>query len=120
MALRNGRRHDSARFGDHVTEFLNRLRFLAAPYKGRLTLGLLFGIVAGLLEPLMVGTIWLVFKIIFPTAQTPSAGNLAWIKHAPGWFQDWINQSLHASQVGAKYPMLLLLCIPVVFLLRGL
>jgi subfamily B ATP-binding cassette protein MsbA len=117
-------------FGSIVTEFLNKLRLLAAPYKGRLMLGLLFGVIAGLLEPLMVSTVWLVYRVIFPSAvatAAPQKSN-ALLRQLPSFAQDWIasmqdsfNHWLQSSHgVGAKYPIVFLAIIPTVFLLRGI
>jgi subfamily B ATP-binding cassette protein MsbA len=112
-----------------VTEFLNRLRLLAAPYKARLAGGVLFGIIAGLLEPLMVSTVWLVYRIIFPSAavaKSPEKTNTL-LKNLPASVHDWItsmqdsfNHWLQSSSnVGVNYPILFLAIIPTIFLLRG-
>jgi subfamily B ATP-binding cassette protein MsbA len=104
---------------------------LAAPYKGRLGLGLFFGIIAGFLEPLMVSTVWLVYRVIFPSATAATGAQQranAFLTHLPRAAQDWIAsmqdsfshwlQSSH--EAGARYPILFLAIIPTVFLLRGI
>ena len=59
--------------------FLLRVWGLAKPYRARLMLGVLTGIVAGLIEPLMIGTVTLVYSVIFPGTTAPDlGGRLQW------------------------------------------
>lgn len=52
--------------------FLLKVWGLAWPYRGRLLLGVLAGIAAGFMEPLMIGTVTLVYGLVFPSADTTS------------------------------------------------
>lgn len=45
---------------------------LAKPYRTRLALGILCGFVAGLTNPLLLGSIKLVFEVVFPQAGAPT------------------------------------------------
>lgn len=56
-----------------MIEFFRRLWGLARPYRGRLLLGVLAGIIAGLVEPLMIATVTFVYSLIFPSTQVGSA-----------------------------------------------
>lgn len=101
--------------------FLLKLWGLAQQYRVRLFSGVVTGIISGLMEPLMVGTIIFVFAVVFPQA---NANTLAKFSGAgPEWFQTWIHNAVeavsHASSAhqGAKYALVGL--IPVVIFLRG-
>ncbi|HWI57799.1 MAG TPA: hypothetical protein VNZ22_11275, partial [Bacillota bacterium] len=54
-------------------EFLLKVWGLARPYRGRLLLGALTGVIGGLLEPLLIVTVAFVYGVIFPSANTSSA-----------------------------------------------
>src|SRR5271165_4662989 len=54
-------------------EFLLKVWGLARPYRGRLLLGVLTGILAGFMEPLMIATITFVYGLIFPSGDGPVA-----------------------------------------------
>ena len=41
---------------------------LARPYRARLFLGVLTGVISGLIAPLMIGTVMFVYSAVFPTA----------------------------------------------------
>ena len=57
--------------------FLVKIWGLARPYRGRLLLGILTGIIAGLLEPLAIAVFTFVFQLIFtPDAATFSAADI--------------------------------------------
>src|SRR5208283_5000710 len=56
----------------------------ARPYRGRLLLGALTGVIGGLIEPVMVATIVLVYGLIFPSANsTPSLLSAKDVKDFP-------------------------------------
>ena len=54
-----------------MTDFLRKLWQFARPYRGRLFLGVFTGILAGLMAPLLIGTITLVSSIVFQSADAP-------------------------------------------------
>ncbi len=56
-----------------MTEFLRRLWDLTQPYRGRLMLAIVTGVIGGLLETMMVATIVFVYGLIFPSADAASA-----------------------------------------------
>jgi subfamily B ATP-binding cassette protein MsbA len=56
-----------------MIEFLRRLWDLTRPYRGRLLLAILTGVVSGLIEPLMIATIVFVYGLIFPAADSASS-----------------------------------------------
>ena len=65
-----GRRHTCR---DRMVDFLLKIWGLTRPYRGRLMLGVITGVVGGLIEPLMIVTIVFVFGLIFPDANTGSS-----------------------------------------------
>lgn len=102
--------------------FLLKVWGLARPYRGRLALGVLAGIVSGLIEPLMIATVTFVYALIFPAAHAPSlADQAAWL---PNGVREWLRsaqESLAAGvqgHRGAVFGVVALL--PAVILLRGL
>ena len=113
---------------------MNKVWELARPYRVRLFLGVAAGVLAGLIEPLMILTVAFVFGAIFPPAN--GSGIEAKLQKLPGWLpeglrhgvQDTIRDALarlHAAMAGgaqAHFTTVLLLVglIPAVFLLRGL
>src|SRR2546426_1020240 len=56
-----------------MISFLLKIWGLARPYRGRLLLGVLTGIIGGLLEPLVIATFTFVFQLIF------SPGNASFV-----------------------------------------
>jgi subfamily B ATP-binding cassette protein MsbA len=99
-----------------MTALLARVLRMAQPYRFRLSLGVLFGILAGLMEPVMVATIAIVYSIVFQDAALPASQ--VWWKQAPEWLQQWIIR-IAASERASGVSVLFLAAIPIVFLLRG-
>ncbi len=99
--------------------FLRKIWDLARPYRGRLMLGVLTGIIGGLIEPLMVATVVFVYGSIFPS----SASNPAQLKWAPEFVRQWavsLQQSFSTSVQSHPGAVLALVgLIPLVILLRG-
>ncbi|MSU59622.1 MAG: ATP-binding cassette domain-containing protein [Pedosphaera sp.] len=75
-----------------MLDFLRQLYVLARPYRGRLALGILTGIICGLIEPLTLLTVLFVFKTIFPWA------NQAGAKPLPSWVPDAVKDWLQSAQ----------------------
>src|SRR5881397_1452528 len=105
-----------------MIDFLLKIWGLARPYRGRLFLGVLTGIIGGFVEPLMIATIALVYNLIFPSAgSAPLAAKLAW---APALLKDWLLAAQEALTTGVSaHPAAvvgLVAMIPVVIFLRGL
>ena len=53
--------------------FLRQLWDMTRPYRGRLLLAVLTGVVGGLIEPLMIATIVFVYGLIFPSVDSASS-----------------------------------------------
>ncbi len=102
-----------------MIEFLCKLRCLAWPYKLRLGLGILFGILAGLTEPLMIVVVAFVYSVVFQQAHL--AGSEIWWKKLPLVAQQWLTDLVQSSSgAGVRYSILFLSLIPLVFIVRGL
>jgi hypothetical protein len=76
--------------------FLQKVWALARPYRFRLFLGVLTGILAGVTGPMLIATITLVSSIVFPAAngrpsissKCPLSFNRGWRARAPAWGRD--------------------------------
>jgi len=103
-------------------EFLLRIWGLARPYRGRLILGALAGVLGGLIEPLMIATITFVYSLIFPSADAPALATQ--FAKAPEFLRDWVLSAQQALSTGLQaHPWSvvgLVAAIPVVLMLRGL
>ena len=55
-----------------MLEFTRTVLKLTRPYRGRLILGILCGFMSGLSNPLLMGSIKLVFEVVFPQAGAPT------------------------------------------------
>ena len=53
-------------------DFLRKLVSLAAPYRARLGLGILCGVLSGVLEPALLLTVVFVWKVIFRQGAVPT------------------------------------------------
>ena len=103
--------------------FLRKVWSLAKPYRVRLFLGVLTGIISGLLAPLMIATVMFVYGAIFPQMDARGTVQLP-IRKLPAFAQQWffdvrgaLESSLHthpAAIVG------LITAIPLIVFLRGL
>ncbi len=116
-----------------MVSFLFKIWGLARPYRLRLFLGVLTGVVSGLIETLMIATVTLVYGLIFPSANTPALSErfAAAAQHAPALAQgavtfvhDWLKAVEATLTSGVqKHPgalVALVALIPVVMFLRGL
>lgn len=104
-------------------EFLRKLWNLTRPYRGRLMLGVLTGVVGGIIEPIMIATVALVYGIIFPSADLTASPLIDQLKWAPTFVKDWVvsaNQALTSGvQLHPWSVVLLVTLIPIVILLRS-
>jgi len=101
--------------------FLCNVWRLARPYRVRLMLGVVCGIVAGLIEPLLVANVTFVYSLIFPSAQAaPLQDHL---RNAPAWIQTWLLAAERALVTGVREHQwsvaALVGTIPAVIFLRG-
>ncbi len=102
--------------------FLQSLLPLIKPYRRRMALGVLMGILAGLMEPLLMVTVQLAIDAIFPTS-----GEAGTALTLPQWAPEWtrhLGADLAAGARGSQgHPgmvVLVIMAIPGVMFLRGL
>jgi subfamily B ATP-binding cassette protein MsbA len=106
-----------------MIEFFRKIWELARPYRGRLFLGAITGMLTGLVAPLLIGTAMLIYGAIFPS-ENASADDSLPVKYVPEFVADWyknvhaaLAHSLHDHQ-GAVWVLIAL--IPIISLLRGI
>ncbi|MGA3282865.1 MAG: ABC transporter ATP-binding protein [Verrucomicrobiota bacterium] len=103
--------------------FLLKVWGLAKPYRARLFLGVLTGIINGLTAPLMIGAIMFVYGAVFPLGNHEAPAQLP-IRGLPTFVQEWFFNVRAALEGGlrahpAAVPALIATFLFVVFL-RGL
>jgi subfamily B ATP-binding cassette protein MsbA len=103
-----------------MSEFLRRIWEATRPYKLRLALGMVCGIVSGFLEPLLIVTVVFVFKVVFNES---GEGLLPAQKLSP-FIQNFIDRVQHfASGSGTSSSRLttglIISTIPLVMIARG-
>lgn len=100
--------------------FLLQVYRLTQPKKGRLALGILCGVLAGLADPIGLATVVIVLHLLFPASQTPSAVQsvLEKVKSHP-WLQQWLDRAA-GSVDHSSVPVLIgiIALIPIVMLIR--
>ena len=105
-----------------MIEFLHRLLNLAKPYLSRLVLGIVFGFLSGLVEPLVLPLVPLVGSVVFAGADNNSAATFlknlspklqAIAEHVAHWF------SASGASPAASMKILAISLVPLVFILRG-
>jgi subfamily B ATP-binding cassette protein MsbA len=104
--------------------FLFRIWDLARPYRTRLFLGVITGILSGLCMPLLIGTIMFVYGAVFPSGN--DAASQLPIHRLPAFAEQWYNdarEGLQGIQSGLHTHVLamamLIAAIPLVMFLRG-
>ena len=103
-----------------MTDFLRKIWEFARPYRARLFLGVVAGVLSGLVGPLMIGASMLIYAAVFPTAGKETRPPLSYM---PEWVNNWFDNVRdglsHDLQThrGAVYAMIAL--IPIIALLRG-
>jgi subfamily B ATP-binding cassette protein MsbA len=101
--------------------FLFKVWNLARPYRARLFLGVLTGIISGLFMPLLIATIMFVYGAVFPS--NGAASQLP-MRHLPAFVQAWYDDARAAIESGLQTHQValvaLIAAIPVIMLLRGL
>lgn len=106
-----------------MLEFLRRLYALARPYRTRLYLGVLTGIISGLLEPVTLMTVFFVFRSVFPNFAGPSQGSKSLPAIVPDFVSVWV-ENARTALANSVHDHLwavigLIALIPLVALLRG-
>ncbi len=102
--------------------FLRQLWTFIRPYRARFFLGVGFGIVSGLIEPLMIATIAFVYGVVFPSAnQTPLSAQSSWLPAGLREAANSVQQSLSTGvQAHPGAILLVVSLIPLILFLRGL
>jgi ATP-binding cassette, subfamily B, bacterial MsbA len=76
--------------------FMLKIWGLARPYRGRLYLGILTGLISGFMEPLMIATITFVYGLIFPSAASAAGTDkLSIVDHLPEFMLNWLHAAQH-------------------------
>jgi subfamily B ATP-binding cassette protein MsbA len=106
-----------------MIEFFHRLLNLAKPYKLRLALGIVFGFLSGLAEPLLMLIIPLVGLVVFTGAGAENAAGVLKnlsprVQTIMNTIASWFPHSESSSAATIK--ILVILLVPFVFILRGL
>ncbi len=105
-----------------MTKFLLKVWSLAQPYRARLFLGVLTGILSGLVSPLLIGTIMFVYGAVFPSPDAAGVAQLPMHK-LPAFVQDWFLAARNALESGVQtHPWTvtaLVAAIPFIMFLRG-
>ena len=104
--------------------FLLKVWGLAKPYKTRMFLGVLTGVLSGLVSPLLIGTIMFVYSAVFPTQNDASGQVQLPMNKMPVFLQHWFEATRAALENGVQthrwMVAALVAAIPVIMLLRGL
>ncbi len=85
-----------------MISFLFKIWGLARPYRWRLFLGVLTGIIAGLFEPLIIFTFAFVYSLIFPTPGSPIGDQLQKLSYAPPFLVTWLNSVQNSLAIGVQ------------------
>jgi subfamily B ATP-binding cassette protein MsbA len=107
-------------------EFLFKIWGLAKAYRLRLFLGVVTGVLSGLMQPLLLGTILFVYSAVFPSDQvmTATASTSKLSMFVPAFIQTWFENIRTAMQSDVRtHPWAiagLVATIPVIMFLRGL
>ena len=104
-----------------MTDFLRKIWELARPYRARLFLGVLMGVISGLVGPLLIATAMFIYAAVFPSANATDARPP--IKHLPEFAQTWFYNARDGLASGFHtHPgavWMLIALIPIISLLRG-
>jgi ATP-binding cassette, subfamily B, bacterial MsbA len=102
--------------------FLLKVWGLAKPYRPRLYLGVLTGVLGGLVSPMLIGTIMFVYGAVFPSPDETGRVQMP-IRGMPQFLQDWfevVRQGLESSVHSHPWAIgALVAAIPVIMFLRG-
>ena len=102
--------------------FLFKVWGLARPYRWRLTMGVVAGIINGLMAPLLILTVMFIYSAVFPSPDKTGTVQLPFRK-MPAFLQDWFLNVRAALESGLhNHPwalIALVAMIPVLVLVRG-
>src|SRR5580658_10340352 len=103
-------------------DFARKIWGLAKAYRLRLFLGVITGILSGLMQPLLLGTIVFVYGAVFQSEQANSTQSP--VSRMPAFIQTWFTNVRTALQTDVQaHPWTitaLIAAIPVIMFLRGL
>ena len=100
--------------------FLNKVWGLARPYRPRMMIGIVAGILSGVIEPLLILAVMFVYGAMFPSIDMPKSPVRGLPDFAQTWF-DNVRDSLNGgmqSHTGAFIALVAI--IPIIAFLRGL
>ena len=109
-----------------MLEFARQLARLVRPYRSRLVLGIVMGILAGFADPLLIPVGKLVADVMFPSGNAGAAGDLLdkASPFLPGWLLEWGQRVQEQfANIAARNPvgvLCVVILIPAVVVLRGL
>jgi len=102
--------------------FLLKVWGLARPYRARLFLGVLAGIISGLIAPLLIVTITIVCDVVFPSADITASEKPS--PFVPDFITQWLHDARQAMEQGLhQHPgavIVLVALIPLIMFFRGL
>src|SRR5580698_9877316 len=105
-----------------MLDFILKVWGLARPYRFRLFLGVLAGILNGLFMPVLIQTVMFVFGTIFPSGN--DSFTQLQMRYLPAAVQNWYNDARAAIATGVHTHQgalwALVAAIPLIMLLRGL
>ncbi len=106
----------------NMIEFWLKLWGLTRPYKGRFLLGLIFGVLSGLMDTLVLITLAFVFGVVFIKSRDDNIEHV--LSKLPPWLasgfvqaQQWLAGHLHTGSNAAL--LLVVSLVPLVMLARG-
>jgi len=103
-------------------DFIQKIWGLAKTHRLRLFLGVVAGVLGGLAQPLLIGTVMFVYSAVFPSRDEAGAVQLP-MKRLPHFAQQWFESSRAAleTKAGAHFWVIVALvaAIPLIMLLRG-
>ena len=73
-----------------MIDFLLKIWGFVRPYRMRLFLGVLMGVISGLVGPLMISTAMFIYAAVFPTG---NGGDDLPLKHMPNFMRGWFNDA---------------------------
>ncbi|HZQ46202.1 MAG TPA: ABC transporter ATP-binding protein, partial [Verrucomicrobiae bacterium] len=107
-----------------MISFLIKLWGLAQPYRGRMFLGVLTGIIAGFFEPMIIVTVAMVCGLVFPASDLRLGDKLQSLPYIPSFVPPWLNAVQNSLSTGVQgHPaavIALLAMIPLVMFLSRL
>jgi subfamily B ATP-binding cassette protein MsbA len=110
-----------------MLKFLFKLWKLNKPYRGRFLLGVFFGILNGIAQPLMYATVFLVVSVLFSPAALSGLNLLPKMSKTPWYVPHWLPGALSRLQDAMTqhagnsmgWTIAIVSLIPLVVLLRG-